>query len=433
MSERLTDEQCREAVALKERYGSERKAARAAGLSRTAFRNQLHRAAERGMLGFKPVLPGYEIKKTATQLDDAGNIKSEWIQQHKESGPAFEMPVGQILKGVSAYIDGEGLIRQQWIKTKNDSTTADLVQVLKSTFDAYKGRSKLVPVPKRIDRDLLSVYPIADQHNGLLAWGAETGESYDLKIGAERLLDCTSRLVAQSPRSKQSIILNLGDWQHADDQRNVTPRAGHQLDVDGRWYKVLTTGVQLMMRIIDLNLARHERVLVRNLPGNHDPHAARALTVALSAFYANNKRVTIDDDPGEFFFHRFGRTLIGAHHGHTMKPERMAMDMAVNRREDWGATDYHWFLFGHIHHETAKEVGDVRCESFQTLAAKDANARSGGYNAGKSLNSITLHKVDGEIGRHRVNIAPFRPVRTIGRHLNSMLPVRRAAREMARA
>ena len=406
MFDRLTDEQCSEAVALKKLHGSEVKAAKAAKLSRNAFRNRLHRAAERGLMGFDPVLPGYEVKKTATQFDKAGNVSSKWVQQHKEAGAPFVMPEGQIIKGVSAYVDAEGRTRAQWIKTKGETTTADLVQVLKATFDGYKGRSKLVSVPKRTDADLLSVYPIADQHNGLLAWGRETGEAYDLKIGQDRLLDCTSRLVAQSPRSKQSIILNLGDWQHADDQRNATPRSGHQLDVDGRWFKVLTTGVQMMMRVIELNLEKHERVLVRNIPGNHDPHASRALTVALAAFYANNKRVTIDDDPGDFFYHRFGRTLIGATHGHTMKPDRMAMTMACTRPEDWGASDYRWFLYGHIHHETVKEVGNVRCESFQTIAAKDAHAVSGGYNSGQSLSSITIHKRDGEIGRHRINIAP---------------------------
>ena len=202
------------------------------------------------------------------------------------------------------------------------------------------------------------------------------------------------------------MILNLGDWQHADDQSNTTRESHNQLDVDGRWYKVLTAGVRLMMEVIDLALAKHERVVVRNIPGNHDPHASKALTVALAAFYARDKRVTIDDDPGEFFFRRFGVNLVGATHGHRMKPDKMAQTMAVDRAADWGATLYRWFLFGHIHHETAKEVMGVRVESFQTLASKDACHHASGYRAGQSLQSITLHKKHGEIGRHRVNIPP---------------------------
>jgi UDP-2,3-diacylglucosamine pyrophosphatase LpxH len=404
MSE-LSDDVCRRAADAKRKHGTERAAAAALGLSKTTLRYRLERAAERGMMGFKPVLPGYTVKKTSTQRDAAGATEREWIQTHKKSGPAFEMPAGQIIKGVSALVDSDGLVRAKWIKTKGDGVAADLIKVLGDTFKAYKGRSRLVRVPRRVDRDLLTVYPIADQHLGLLAWGRETGASYDLKIGIRRLLECSAKLMAKSDRSKYALIINLGDWYHANDQRNVTPRSGHQLDVDGRWYKVLTAGVELMMQIIDLAIAKHEFVEVANIPGNHDPEAARAMTVALRMFYANNKRVKISF-PGDLYFRRFGVTLIGAAHGDKMRPDRMAMTMATQRREDWGKTAYHWFLSGHIHHETLKEVGDVRCESFQTLADKDNHANGGGYNSGQSLNAITLHRLTGEDGRHRVNIPP---------------------------
>ena len=120
------------------------------------------------------------------------------------------------------------------------------------------------------------------------------------------------------------------------------------------------------------------------MPGNPDPHASIALTVALAAHYRKNPRIAVDLDPSDFFFHWFGQTLIGACHGHKMKPDRMAMAMAVMRREDWGKTRFHHFFFGHIHHETAKEVGDVRVESFQTIAAKDAHVASSGYTSGAS-------------------------------------------------
>lgn len=405
MFEPISDEQCRKVASLKAEHGSERAAAKAAGMPRTTFRRHLMRAAERGFMGFDPVLPGYEIKTTATNFDEAGESKGSWVKQHKAAGEKFAIPAGQQLDRLSTYVDSEGRTRAQWIKTKQDGVTADLVQALEGVFAKYKGRAKPVPRPKAIERDLLTVYPIADQHLGLLSWGRETGASYDLKIGSARLLDCATRLVGKSERSREALIVNLGDWYHANDQRNVTPRSGHQLDVDGRFYKVLTAGIELMMQIIDLALAKHEFVEVANIPGNHDPEAARAMTVALSMFYSRNKRVKISF-PGDLYFRRFGATLIGAAHGDKMKPDRMAMTMATQRREDWGATAYHWFLFGHIHHETAKEVGDVRCESFQTLADKDNYAAGGGYNSGQSLNAITLHKRNGEEGRHRVNIPP---------------------------
>lgn len=406
MSQALSDAQLQRVAAAYQEHKSERGVAKALGLSKSGARHQIHRAAEKGLLGFKPVLPGFEIKTTAVQRDGDGNTEKEWIKQHKAAGGPFAMPEGQILKEGSYFVDGEQRVRHAWIKTKGDAVTPALVESLKAQFAGFKGRARPVPAPRFFDRDLLNVYPIADQHNGLLAWGRETGEAYDLRIGSERLLSSAATLIAQSPRSRCGLILNLGDWQHADDQSNTTRESHNQLDVDGRWYKVLTVGVRLMMDVINLGLARHQTVIVVNLPGNHDPHASKALTIALAAFYARDKRVRIIDDAGEFFFYRFGANLIGATHGHRMKPEKMAQTMAVDRPQDWGSTLYRWFLFGHIHHETVKEVMGVRVESFQTLVAKDAWHHASGYRAGQSLQSVTLHKTRGEISRHRVNIPP---------------------------
>ena len=91
-----------------------------------------------------------------------------------------------------------------------------------------------------------------------------------------------------------------------------------------------------------------------------------------------------------------------------MRPERMAMMLATDRAKDWGETEYRHFFFGHIHHETAKEVGPVRVESFSSPAAKDAYAAAGGYRSGRALNAVTFHAERGEICRHRVNIRGHR-------------------------
>lgn len=400
-----SEEECDRAVELISTHGSLRKASEASGLARSWIWRRAKLAAQRGKMGYKPVLPGFKVSRVSTATNADGELTSTHVQQKPEAGEPWAMPEGQVAKGFSALLDADGRVVQQWIKTRTDDVTPHLVQALKSVF-ADTPRVELIPAPDVTDGALMCVYPIADQHNGLLAWGRETGESYDLKIGAAKLRDTAQRLVAMSPPATRALVLNLGDWQHTDDQKNMTPRSGNILDVDSRYFKILVAGVRLMKDVIELALQRHGHVTVRNIPGNHDPHASIALTVALAEAYADNPRVTIDADPDDFFFYRFGQTLIGATHGHRCKPDRMAMSMAVRRREDWGATAYHWFLFGHIHHESMKEVGDVRCESFQTLAAKDAHAAHSGYNSGQSLNCITLHVEDGEIGRHRVNIAP---------------------------
>ena len=407
--ESFSDDDLKAVAAAYEANGQNKAAAARSlnNMAKTSFRRRLYAAAERGLLGFKPVLPGFVINKTSTTTDGSGNVTAQTVSQinspDEGEGVVFEMPKGKVLGKGTYHITPEGILKQAWIRTKDDENRF-LVEAIKEVFKDEIAPVPLIHPPHLTDVDLLSVYPIADQHNGLLAWGKETGEPYDLEIGKQRLMACASRMVSQAPHSRQAIVLNLGDWQHTDDSTNLTPGHKNKLDVDSRYRKILVAGVQLMKNIVDLALQKHHDVLVVNIPGNHDPHSSIALDVALIEAYANNPRVKVWGSPSEFFFHRFGNTLIGATHGYRCKPQDMAMAMAVRAREDWGSTAYHYFYFGHIHHESVKEIGDVRVESFQTLAANDAHHEASGYTSGKSLSSITIHREEGEIGRLRINI-----------------------------
>ncbi|WP_316234950.1 MULTISPECIES: hypothetical protein [unclassified Bradyrhizobium] len=400
----MIDDIERRAAAYKE-HGSERKAARVLGISKTAMHESLKRAAERGLLGFKPVLPGYELKRSSAQLDDKGNVQKEWVTQHKESGPVYQMPAGQVLKGTSAFVDAEGRIRHQWIKTKADSVAPDLIEAIKAEFAAYDGRAPVIRKPAATERDLLNVLAIADPHVGMLSWGEQTGADYDLNIARKRVLGTSADVISAAPRARELLIANLGDWYHANDQRNVTPKSKHQLDVDGRWFKVLRTGVRLFIDIIEVGLRRHDLVEVVNIPGNHDPEAAAALALALSCFYSRNRRVKIAF-PSDIYYRQFGATLLGCAHGDKAPPSRMAMAMAVDQREAWGRTAYHWFLYGHIHNDKVDTHGDVKVEAFSTIADKDSHAFGGAWRSAQSLQLITLHKRLGPHGRVIRNIPP---------------------------
>jgi predicted phosphodiesterase len=400
----VTDEQCLEAVRATQANSVMSAAAAAIGVTVPALKHRVKLASERGLLGTKPVLPGFRISQTTAVTDRGGDIVREFIQQRPELGGEFEVPPGHAVKGVSALVDADGRTIQQWIKTK-EQTQTDLIAAIKEEFAQYKGTAKLTRPPKETLADLMQVYPIVDPHVGMLSWGPETGESNDLKLGSERVQNGLSRLISLSPPAETAVIVNTGDFFHADDQRNVTPKSGHQLDVDGRSQKVKWAGVNLLRSSIDFALQRHKRVIVKNLKGNHDPESASWLNIALGLFYANEPRVEIDVEDGnnDIWLHLFGVNYIGATHGHTMKPERMAMVMADDNPEYWGASKYRWMIFGHIHHETVKEVGSVRCESFRQPVPKDAHAHSHGYRAGNSMSAVTLHKSDGEIGRHKIN------------------------------
>jgi len=375
------------------------------GIARSTLQNRLRRIAEKGWLGTEPVLEGFRISQSTAVYGEDGSLRAEFIQQKPEHGEVFKVPDGHKIKGISALVDQDGKEIIKWIKTDSKELAIEnLADYFKTAFAELEGISVSLEPSYVSDETLLTVYPLPDLHHGLLAWGKESGTDWDISIGREVIQNTLAQLISQSRNSKTAIILNLGDYFHADDHKNMTPRSGNILDVDSRYMKMITTGVDLMVSIIEMALTKHENIIVRNLPGNHDLTACVALTVALSAYYAKNKRVTIDIDPSEFFFYHFGTTLIAGNHGHRLKPVDMAIKMACDRPKEWGNSKYRYFYFGHIHHETVKEVGNVRCESFQTVVAKDAHAANGGYMSGRSMTAITIHEMRGEIGRHKVNL-----------------------------
>lgn len=78
--------------------------------------------------------------------------------------------------------------------------------------------------------------------------------------------------------------------------------------------------------------------------------------------------------------------------------------LSADKPEDWGATKHRYWYLGHVHHKSVKELAGVLCETFRTLAAKDAYSAGHGYRAGRDMVAIIHHKDHGEIERHRCDI-----------------------------
>jgi hypothetical protein len=253
--------------------------------------------------------------------------------------------------------------------------------------------------------DLLAVYPFGDPHVGLYVWARECGHDFDLEIGRKLTLGAVDRLVASAPPTHTAILLLLGDVFHMNDQTNQTPAHRHQLDVDSRFVKVLQVGIETYRHAILRALEKHQQVVVKLIPGNHDPQAIWTLAFTLSAYFSNEPRVTVDLEPSKHWFYRFGNVLIGSTHGDTNKPEQLPAIMACDRAKDWGETKHRYWYTGHIHSSNSKEFPGVVWESFRTLAAQDAYAAGHGYRAGRDMRCIVHHKEFGEIERHRCDVA----------------------------
>jgi hypothetical protein len=387
----LSHDLMREALALSAEHGNAAAAARAIGIPAETMRSRIRRAkdaAARGEFGLAPVIPGFEISRVTN------TPKGDFVQQRPAHGDEFQIPEGHLVKGVSALLDADGREVLKWVKTKQgELSTEAIIESLKDAFSSTPA-AKLPAAPKRTDADTLTVYSIVDWHVGLLAWAEETGQNYDLKIAQKVIMDAMGRLIAASPPSKQCIVLGLGDLLHFDGYEHITSKSGNFLDGDGRYPKVLRTAARMVIETIDMALQRHDQVLVRMLPGNHDTRSTVAINLALGMRYEASKRVTVDDSAAYMWWYRFGKNFFGATHGDKARMKDLPLVMAADRPQDWAASTNRRIFTGHLHNERRIEEGGVVVTCMRTPVAKDAYHSFERFRSGRSVYSET-YRADG--------------------------------------
>ena len=377
-----------------------------------------------------PLAPGHPSWESAVALTDRverGETRSSvaremgvpvntalnWVKrvrQHRGTDPA-------ILDSMQAV--GTGMVPSLvWAQTKSKdgtsySTLLKPAPVEDGVLDRIAAAFSDIPpaptvaAPVNVMEDLLTLYPVFDAHIGMQAWGKDTrAEDYDLKIATSQLSAAFEKLFAITPNSAEAVVLIGGDYFHIDDQRNETPASKHNLDVDGRFFKVIDEGVAVLKRIIPRVLEKHERVTVRVLRGNHDEHSHLMLTYALFEHFADNPRCEVEKSPQlDLFMRQWGKCAIFAHHGdRRFKPEQAALYLS-DVCEFWSATRHRHMFTGHIHHETGKDVGPMKWESLRACCPPDNYAATMGYASRRALQAMTFHRDDGLLLRGNDPIA----------------------------
>lgn len=329
--------------------------------------------------------------------------------------PALESECDPAIKESMAAVGTNMVPRLAWAKTKNEDGTSysvllrpaevqdDVLSRIRVAMDDIEP-ARPVPPPEYTESNLLTVYPIADRHNGLRAWGRETGEDYDSKKGTARLVDWIGRCVASSPASETAVVLDVGDGEHMDDATNATPKSKHVLDVDTRVFMTVETSIQSLASAIEIALTKHKKVFVRILPGNHNPTLYLAVMFGIAERYRNEPRVEVQKVPGEFWVYEFGDVMLAAHHGDKAKAQQMVMFLAHEYCEAWGRTRHRYLFTGHLHHHKSEDIGGVQWEQLRAVTARDAYAVSHAYVARAQLQGITYDKDKGEIQRVKVGL-----------------------------
>lgn len=322
---------------------------------------------------------------------------------HFESGTA----PGYLMGKVTVQRAGDGTVERTWERQSPDANGAlvALEAAISSILADAKGKIPKVDPPNVYDADILTVIPVGDPHFGLLTWAQEVGDNFDLTIAERMTFDAVDRLCSLTPSSNTAMLLNLGDFYHADNSSNRTPQSGNSLDVDGRFQLIAQVGLRAMARCIRRLLEKHANVIVRNNRGNHDPHQAYMLSLALDALFSNDPRVHVEMTPSSFYYYRFGKTLIGSTHGDGAKLADLPLIMASDSPHDWAAATWRVWHCGHFHHDQLKDHPGCTVETHRTLAPNDAWHRHQGYRSGRDMKAIIYHKEHGEISRIRCGLS----------------------------
>ena len=366
----LPDDLLREAVEAKQQHGTVTAAANALGVNRLTFTHRLNVAAKRG------IAPGHFDNGTA---------------------PGFVMGKVTIQRGPN------GQVERVWERQQPEAE--DLKAALAAAVEAMKGDIEPVapvPSPELTAANLLTLYTFTDYHVGMLAWHKEGGADWDTQIAEQTGAKAMQALVDGSPPAHTAIVNIQGDFLHWDGLQAVTPTHGHVLDADSRFGKVVDVAIRLIRRLVALALTQHQKVILLIAEGNHDLASSLWLRKLFGALYEAEPRVTVHDSELPFYAVKWGKVMLGFHHGHMKKNDALPSLFAAQFRQMWGECEKVAIHTGHRHHREVKEHPGAEVVQHPTLAARDAYAARGGWWSERRITALTYHKEFGEVASNTV-------------------------------
>lgn len=321
--------------------------------------------------------------------------------------PGNPIPEGYKLKGVSTMVHAEKGDLLTWYKTTQDADAREalMLEAARGLMEDLTPYAPVAPPSRSSTNDqLLNLFVLTDYHVGMLAWGEETGDDWDVKIAEQLLAKWMDAAISSSPAAGTAVLCQLGDFMHFDGFDAVTPSSGHLLDADSRFQKLVRVAIKTLRRCIDLLLESHDKVHVIMAEGNHDMASSVWLPEMFAVVYEENPRVTVDTNPDPYYCYEFGKTSLFFHHGHKCRPAQLDSVFVAKFREVFGRTEYSYGHCGHLHHHKSEESRLMVVEQHQTLAAKDAYASRGGWLSKRGAKVCTYHKEYGFVGD--INITP---------------------------
>ena len=359
-------------------HGSERKAAEALGVGKTAVNGGIARL--RRNAGRNGYAPGF------------------WEDAAPEG-----WRVGKVTRQVR---NEDGTFRWDRLHPTPENSRKEIEALAENGLRDVRDLAPIVKTPLFVSASSLALYCFGDPHFGLASSSEDGGEDTDIDDTDRLTRAGVDSLVSRMPATQRAILLFIGDNTHANDGSALTPANKNPLDVDKRGFGAAFLSVsRAICYSVTRALEKHAEVECWILPGNHDPDAAFAVAVAVSFWFENNPRVTVPLSQEYLWWTRFGKNLIAAHHGDKVKPVDVHGILSNDCKSVWADVDYRYCFQGHIHHDTVTEYQQTRMESLRTLSKQDKWHRGKGFRSMRDTRGVVYHADYGETERHTVSAA----------------------------
>ena len=271
----------------------------------------------------------------------------------------YEVAASEATKWEVGTSDGEGgttvtELHRVFVRLRPKAGPS-VAEAVAAMIDAAKGeiRRPKTKAHGKARPGLWQVLVVSDTHFGNYSWHQTTGSDWDLDIARRVVGDTAAELlmVGNAHKPTRRTVAFLGDLFHYDTPAGTTT-SGTPLERDGRLQKMLQTGTETLLGIVEQSAETvpTDVVLVH---GNHDETLSWAFHRLLLERFRNDKRVTIEERYTGRKYLSHGRNLLGFAHGHKAK-KKLPQLMAIEAASQWASCPYREYHTGH-YHSTAAE------------------------------------------------------------------------------
>lgn len=263
--------------------------------------------------------------------------------------------------------------------------------------------------PPQTGGHLLMLSP-SDAHLGKIAWEAETGRDYDLRIAVDTVRHSLRTLTADAiHHGLESICLVIGnDFLQVDGNNDGhTTSRGTVVDTSDRYWRIYNAARDLLVSEVEW-LTQFAPVTVLAVPGNHDAQSTLSLGALLEAWFRNNPEVTVNASPTSRKYLTYGTVLLGFTHCDSEKHAALPQIMASEQKAAWATATCREWITGHFHRKSERqylplaEEGGVIVRVLSALTRSDAWHTRAGYQGQAAGQAIVYSRTGLKAQYHHV-------------------------------